>query len=201
MASALGVLAFDFFLVEPRLTLTVADTEYIFTFIGLFVVGLVISSLAARSREQAEAAERREVQAVALYELSRDLAAAGGLDDILQVVIRHVSETFGRESAILLPTADSLQPSEEDLRPRAFSPSLALDENELAVAAWAFKQGQPAGSGTDTLPAAGLRCMPLKTVRGVVGVLGIKPVAPGSYLAPEQRRLLEAFHQSGRPGD
>jgi two-component system sensor histidine kinase KdpD len=193
LASALGVLVFDFFLVEPRFTLTVADTEYIFTFIGLFVVGLIISSLAARSREQAEAAERREVQAVALYELSRDLATAGGLDDILQVVIRHVGETFGREAAILLPAGDSLQPPEEDLRPRAFSPGLTLDENALAVAAWAFKQGQPAGHGTDTLPAAGLRCIPLKTVRGVMGVLGVKPADPGSYLAPEQRRLLEAF--------
>ena len=186
LASALGVLAFDFFLVEPRLTLTVADTEYIFTFAGLFVVSLVISSLAARSREQAEAAKSREVQAVALYELSRDLAAASGLDDILQVIVRHVSETFGREGAVLLPVADSLQL-------RAFSPGFALDENELAVATWAFRHGQPAGRGTDTLPAAGVRCMPLKTVRGVVGVLGVKPVDPGSYLAPEQRRLLEAF--------
>ncbi len=186
LASALGVLAFDFFLVEPRLAFTVADTEYIFTFIGLFVVSLVISSLAARSREQAEAAQSREVQAVALYELSRDLAAASALDDILQVVIRHVGETFGRGGAILLPAGDSLQP-------RVFSPGFALDENELAVAAWTFRQGQPAGRGTDTLPAAGVRCMPLKTVRGVVGVLGVKPVDPGSYLAPEQRRLLEAF--------
>ena len=42
LASVLGVLTFDFFLIEPRLTLTVADTEYIFTFIGLFVVGLVM---------------------------------------------------------------------------------------------------------------------------------------------------------------
>ena len=35
--------------------------------------------------------------------------------------------------------------------------------------------------------------MPLKTARGVVGVLGVKPADPCSYLAPEQRRLLEAF--------
>lgn len=193
LASILGVLAFDFFLVKPRFTLTVADTEYIFTFIGLFIVGLVISSLAARSREQAEAARRREIQAVALYELSRDLAAAGGLDDILQVVIRHVSETFGRAAAILLPAGGSLQSSEEDLRPRAFSPGFALDENMLAVATWAFRQGQPAGHGTNTFPEAGLRCIPLKTVRGVVGILGVRPIAPGTYLAPEQRRLLEAF--------
>ena len=173
-------------MVDPRLTFTVADTEYIFTFVGLFVVGLVISSLAARSHDQAEAARRREAQAVVLYELSRDLAAASGLDDILHVVVRHVGETFSREAAILLPTGESL-------RPRALSPGFALGENELAVATWAFKQGQPAGRGTDTLPAATVRCMPLKTTRGVIGVLGVKPVDPDSYLAPEQRRLLEAF--------
>jgi two-component system sensor histidine kinase KdpD len=44
LASTLGVLAFDFFLVEPRLKFTVNDTQYILTFIGLFVVGLVIST-------------------------------------------------------------------------------------------------------------------------------------------------------------
>ena len=186
LTSALGVLAFDFFLVDPRLTFTVADTEYIFTFIGLFVVSLVISSLAARSREQAEAARRREMQAVALYELSRDLASASALDDILQVVIRHVNETFSREAIILLPVGNQLQP-------RASSADFVQDENELAVAAWAFKQGQAAGRGTDTLPAATVRYMPLKTARGVVGVLGVRPIDPSAYLAPEQRRLFEAF--------
>ncbi len=187
VTSILGVLAFDFFLTEPRLTLTVADTEYIITFIGLFVVSLVISSLAARSREQADVAQRREAQAVALYELSRDLAATSELDAILQVVMRHVSQTFDREAAILLPAGETLQ-----LRGASDS-GLELNEDELAVATWAYRQGQPAGHGTDTLPAAALRYLPLKTAQGVVGVLGVKPLAPTSYLAPEQRRLLVAF--------
>jgi two-component system sensor histidine kinase KdpD len=200
LAAGLSVLAFDFFFVQPRLSFSVADTEYLLTFAGLFIVGLVISTLAARSREQAEAARRREVQAVALYELSRDLAGASELEEILQVVVRHVGEIFSREAAILLPAGQAL-------RPRAVSPGLALGEDELAVATWAFRQGQPAGRGTDTLPAAALRYIPLKTARGVVGVLGVKPLSansasptdgagprdPGSYLSPEQRRLLEAF--------
>jgi two-component system sensor histidine kinase KdpD len=186
LASALGVLAFDFFLIEPRLTLTVADTEYIFTFIGLFAVSLVVSTLAARSQEQAEAARKREAQAIALYELSRDLATTSELDSILQVVIRHVSETFSRAAAILLPAGG-------ELAQRAASPGFALDENGLAVAAWSFRQGQPAGRGTDTLSAAAVRCIPLKTARGVVGVLSVKPVDPATHLLPEQRRLLEAF--------
>lgn len=186
LTAGLSVVAFDFFFVQPRFTFVVADTEYLLTFVGLFVVGVVISSLTVRSREQAEAARRREIQAVALYELSRDLAAASGLDEILQIVVRHIGEIFSRDVLILLPEGGVLQP-------RVLSPGFAVDANELAVAAWAFRQGQPAGRGTDTLPAAAARYIPLKTARGVIGILGVKPGDPNSYLAPEQRRLLEAF--------
>ena len=186
LTSALGVLAFDFFLIEPRFALTVADTEYIFTFIVLFVVGLVISSLAARSSEQAAAARRREVQAVALYELSRDLASASDLDDILRVVVRHVNQTFSRAAVILLPMGDHL-------RPRGLSEDQALDDGELAAATWTFEQGQPAGRGTNTLATARARYLPLQTARGVIGVLGVQPLDPDSHLAPDQQRLLAAF--------
>jgi len=61
------------------------------------------------------------------------------------------------------------------------------------VATWAFEHGQPAGRGTDTLPAARLRYLPLSTARGKVGVLGVWPTEAGRYLTPEQRRLLDAF--------
>ncbi len=186
LSAVAGVLAFDFFFIQPRLSLTVANAEYLLTFAGLLIVGLVISTLAARSREQADAARRREVQATALYELSRDLASASESDEILRIIVRHVGGTFGREAAILLPDGDTLQL-------RAASPGLALPEDESAVAAMAFQSGQPAGRGTATMADAAVRFMPLKTARGVLGVLGVKPVDPGVYLSQEQRRLLEVF--------
>jgi two-component system sensor histidine kinase KdpD len=68
-----------------------------------------------------------------------------------------------------------------------------LDENEIAVATWAFEHGQTAGRGTDTLPSAKARYLPLRTARGVLGVMGIGPGDPNHYLTPEQRRLLDAF--------
>lgn len=58
---------------------------------------------------------------------------------------------------------------------------------------WAFDHGQAAGRGTGTLAAAEARYLPLKTARGAVGVLGVKPTDPAIYLTPDQRRLLEAF--------
>jgi two-component system sensor histidine kinase KdpD len=70
---------------------------------------------------------------------------------------------------------------------------LVVAENELAVATWAFEHGQLAGRGTDTLPDASMHYQPLKTTRGVIGVLGVKPTSPNSYMSPDQRRTLDAF--------
>ncbi len=185
-ASALSVLAFDFFFVPPYLTFAVTDTQYVLTFAGLFVVGLTISSLAARTREQAEAAPRRAAETVELYALSRDLAAAASHDAIAQTVLQHVQQTFGREAIILLPHGERLEP-------HAAAADFKMDENELAVAEWVFRNGEPAGRNTNTLSAARLRYLPLKTARGRLGVLGVKGPEDGRHLPPEQRRLMEVF--------
>ncbi len=85
-----------------------------------------------------------------------------------KTVIAHISQTFSREVAIFLP-------DEGVLKVYATSPDLQIGENELAVATWAYEHGQLAGRGTDTLPDAPMRCLPLKTTRGAIGVLGVKP--------------------------
>jgi two-component system sensor histidine kinase KdpD len=188
LAASLGVLAFDFFFVPPALTLAVADSEFLLTFAALLIAGLVISTLAVRVREQAGTAEVRAVQTTELYALSRDLAVALDLDAIIRAVLAHVSQTFGPEVAVLLPESPH-----EAIKPRALSPGFELNENEFAVAAWTFEHGQPAGWGTDTLRAACARYLPLRTARGVVGVLGVKPPDPKTPLTTDQSRLLDAF--------
>jgi two-component system sensor histidine kinase KdpD len=186
LASFLSVAAFDFFFVPPKLTMAVTDTEYILTFFGLLAVSLVVSYLTAQVREQADAAQRREVQTAALYELGHDLTATVGLEAVADTIIDHISQTFSREVAIFLPEGRLL---------RLYKASLGLmvAENELAVATWAFEHGQIAGRGTDTLPDASMHYQPLKTTHGVIGVLGVKPASPNSYMSPDQRRTLDAF--------
>ncbi|MGD0877187.1 MAG: sensor histidine kinase KdpD [Anaerolineales bacterium] len=186
MVSILGVVAFDYFFVPPRLTLAVADTEYLLTFIGLLAVSLVISQLTAMVRGQAEAVQRREVETVELYELGRDLTVAADLDAVTQAAIFHVGQTFSREVAVFLPVNN-------DLAVYALSPGLVISDNEKAVATWVFEHGQEAGRGTETLPEASMRYQPLKTTRGVVGVLGVKTIDPSRHLTREQHRTLDTF--------
>jgi two-component system sensor histidine kinase KdpD len=186
LTSFLSVAAFDFFFVPPQLTLAVTDTEYILTFFGLLAVSLVISYLTAQVREQADTAQRREAQTAALYELGHDLTATVGLEAVAKTIISHISQTLSREVAIFLPEGDQL-------KVYAASQGLVVAENELAVATWTFEHGQLAGRGTDTLPDASMHYQPLKTTRGVIGVLGVKPASPNSYMSPDQRRILDAF--------
>lgn len=187
LTAVLSVLAFDFFMVPPQLTLAVSDAQYILTFFGLLAVGLVISTLAVREREQAEAARRREMHTAALYDLSRDLATAVSQDAVMQAAIRNISELFNCEMAVFLPKRDILAL-------HARSSEFPSDQDSNAVASWVFRQGHAAGLGTNTLTATDARYLPLRTAQGVIGVIGIKPNLAGSeFLSPEQQRLLEAL--------
>jgi two-component system sensor histidine kinase KdpD len=186
VAALLSIGAFIFFFEPPRYTFEKVDPQYLITFASFLVVGLAISTLASQAREQAEAARRRATQTATLYALSQDLAAAVGLEEIMQAVITHIGQIFDRDVVVFLPEG-------ERLVARAASPDFALDEDKYAVATWAFRHGQPAGRHTDTLSAADARYLPLKTARGVVGVLGLKLARSGLHSTPEQRRLMEAF--------
>jgi two-component system sensor histidine kinase KdpD len=77
-------------------------------------------------------------------------------------------ETFQRPIVIFLPGA-------EGLVTRFRSPEFAFDESESAAAAWVSKNGEDAGMGTGMFAASKTRYLPLKTWRGVVGVLGFQP--------------------------
>ena len=184
--SFLGVLAFDFFFIPPHMTFAVADTQYLLTFIGLFVVGLVISTLVARSRERADIMRAREVQTASLYYLSRDLAASVDITAVLSAVVRNVEEALNAQVVILLPEGERL-----DIM--ATSEGFELGVKEQAVADWAFRNNHPAGRATDTLVSADLIYLPMKSPVSVLGVMGVKLGSEHEYHSQENRRLLDAF--------
>ncbi len=188
LAAVLSVAVFDFFFVPPFYTFGVTDTEYLITFGVLLTTGLVISTLTTRLRQQAEAAREREARTAALYAMSRDLAEAVDEAAILQAAARHIKEVFLSQVLLLLPDANGRveQKAEETV-------TYLLDDRERAVAQWVHDHGRMAGKTTDTLPAARGLYLPLRTSRGVVGVLGVHPADPRMLVTPDRLHLLEAF--------
>ncbi len=186
VTSLLGVLAFDFFFVPPRLTFAVADSQYLITFVALFTVGIVISTLVTRARERAEAMRERELQTASLYYLSRDLAAAAGIDVVMKAAVRNVEEALNARVVLLLPEGERLDVM-------AASDGLTLDTKEQAVADWAFRNRHASGHGTDTLVSSLFIYLPLQTPASILGVMGVHMENEVDYLSTENRRLLDAF--------
>jgi two-component system sensor histidine kinase KdpD len=185
--SFLSVLAFDYFLVPPYFTFAVSDLQYIVTFAGLLFVGIVVSALASKTREQGIEARGREARTALLYRLSKDVAASDSLETVLSEVRKNVEEIFGCLSAVFLPVSGSL------LDPGSFSPGFPVDEHEKTIAAWVFLNAKPAGWGTGTLSAAKAQYIPLTTSHGTIGVLGFFFKEDRKKLEVREEELLSAL--------
>jgi two-component system sensor histidine kinase KdpD len=193
LASVLSVVAFNFLFVDPRITFVAHDPRYLITFTVMLLVGLTISTLTTRFRQQAEAARQRERRTAALYAISRELTHAQALNDVLAIAVRHIAAIFESQVVVLLSTTtNTFQPwGDTQVTPDAVH--FALSPAELGVARWVFEHNEAAGIGTDTLPSAEGLYLPLTGAQRTVGVLGVRPHDPRRLYDPEQLHLLEAF--------
>lgn len=186
--AALSVAAFDFFFVPPYLTFAIDDLRHSTTFVVLGVVAVVISGLTQRIRNQAQAARDREVRAASLYALSRGLASAQGLDQIVQSAAHEIEKAFELAVSIFVPGAN------DELTRCYASPSVgALSERERSVSQWVWSNRREAGIGTTTLPGGSTLYLPLLGATGIVGVLGVSPQQQERLTDVGQRRQLDAF--------
>jgi len=188
LGSVLGALLFDFLFTEPYYSFAISDVEYVIAFLVLLVTALVISGLTQQVRRQIDAARNRYLRTIALYFMSRQLAAARDADSMMQAAARHVADVFQGETAILVPDADN-----RPLLAAHHGEFIADAAKERAAAQWVFEHQRWAGWSTETLSASTAMYVPLVTSNGSLGVLALRPRNPKQPLEPDQRHLLETF--------
>ncbi len=156
-ASIASTLAYNFFFVPPIFTLNIADGQYLITFAVLMGVGIIIAQLMTSVRLQARVAGYRERRTALLYAMSRELAATRGAANIarggcapyrrsVRVAMRGAVTRCTRQAAVSKCKAEPA----------------SLRSADLSVAQWVHDHNQPAGLGTDTLPGAAARYLPLQ---------------------------------------
>ncbi|HWM29728.1 MAG TPA: sensor histidine kinase KdpD [Woeseiaceae bacterium] len=188
LAAVLAALLFNFLFTKPFYSFAISDTQYIVAFAVLLATGLVVSGLAQRVRRQSDAARTRYLRTLALYFMSRKLAATADVDGLASFSARHVADVFGGETAVLLP-----EPSGQ-LKIGAKHGEFAVESaNESAAARWVFDHQKWAGWSTDTLPASQAIYLPLVASGSSLGVLAMRPRERNRPLEPDQRHLLEMF--------
>lgn len=180
-----SALAYNFFLIPPLHTFTIADPSNIYAFIFFIAIGLAVSGVSARTRAQTLIARRQARRANDLEMFARGLVGMEEESDIAASTAETASRLLFARVVML-----SARRGDLELVGEAPGPEL-LGADDLAAAKWAFSQRREAGRGSDTLHGARWLFVPIPGERGFVGVVGVRPLDDAERLDPDQRRVLD----------
>jgi two-component system sensor histidine kinase KdpD len=187
-AAALAILTYNYFFLEPRFSFVIGHATDVFTFAIFIAVASVTGWLSGRVRDQAELSAKRASAVTALLAASRRLSAASTQDETAQALAEQASAAADGRAVVLLPKG-------EDLIQAAGAPTtVLLTAGALAAARWAWEKGEPAGSGTGTLPQVGWTFRPLVGLRGRAGVAGVEL---NEQMGADEERLVSAMLDQG----
>ncbi|WP_332700855.1 sensor histidine kinase KdpD [Devosia sp.] len=187
LAAGLSFLAYNFFFIEPVRTFTVAKPHEVLALAIFVAVAAVTGTLAARLREQVERARQAVRSTQALYDFSRKLSAAYGVDGALTATTSQLHAMLGLPVVALAAGATG----ELELRV-AWPPDQTLDETAMTAARWAHEKKEPAGFMTGTLPNVAYLFIPIRSDQRMAGVAGVRLDATHGPLSPDEDRQVSA---------
>ncbi len=186
LASVLSVLVFDFFMLEPKLSFTVEDTQYLITLLAFFIVSLLVSNLAATIRAQVDSSRMREIRTSALYNLSRELSTAMDLELVITTLLKQMTATIHRDVCLYFEI-------DGKLIQKSSTTELVQSNDWFRIVSWVMEKHQPAGFNTSTYPNERTFYLPIHSNGISRGVLGIWLKDPPDYINLEEKQMLEAY--------
>lgn len=206
-SSVISVALFDFFFVSPTFTFSFTSADNVLLVLLFLLVSGITSNLAGKLRDQAEAAQEREGEARALFQLTRDIATSDTTEEIYAAVARQSAAVFDATTIVLVPHQKTSSLS-EDTKPVLVSNTFGindattlqpvyplqsgLNQDEIEAARWAFSNSQPCGQGTDQFSALDVFFRPLETANGVVGVLALRSFNANILKEAKTGRMLDS---------
>jgi len=179
-AAGLAFVSYNFFLVDPRLSLRFAAADFLA--LGAFLAGaLVVGGLAGRLSDRARDATRRLRELIVLFEASRELSAALRPDEAAAILVRHIERDSGGASVWLVSGGDWYLACATDSR-------AAMAHNLTKEGVERLSHAKPASDG--------LELFPLETGGRRLGAVAVWP-PDGRSAHATQRRWLSAILELG----
>lgn len=182
LAAALCFLAYNFFFIEPRYTLLIGAGRGVATVFLFLLAALVAGRLASKLRMQVLALRAANAHATALQDLSRQLASAADLGQVVRAGREAFKRALGLDAWLRIGGQDHLSQGVP-----------APDAKALAAAEWSQRNQQPAGRHTDTLNSSDWWFLPMLDERETLGVVGLRLGEGAPKPGIEQRALAEAM--------
>src|SRR2546421_1455336 len=199
VAAVVAFLSFDFFLVPPFYSFTIAHWEDLIALFVFLATALITSQLTIVARQSVEQARLREREARILYETGRVINSTDRLDEQLDSIALALVRVFSpwgvRECALLLLNEDGTLSIQADapIRIERFT----LSPEEMMAVRDVIIQGKmieisKASSASQSTSATSrqnliLRLIPLKAGNQILGVLGLRIEHGVSWFASLQR--------------
>jgi two-component system sensor histidine kinase KdpD len=183
--SVIATLAFNFFLLPPFYTLTLAEPQNWVALFVFLIVAVIASQLSAAVRSRALEAVGRRNELARLFDLSRDVLLITESREAFAVLARSIARRFDLEFvALALPRGLEWDVFEGGVR------TLPLDTRQLSAAFAAAQAslefdahaGTYAGHRTQTIEGLVIRLVPLRVGTKPTGILaaGGRPIEPGT---------------------
>ncbi|MEI7492766.1 MAG: sensor histidine kinase KdpD [Bacteroidota bacterium] len=185
LAAALSALTWDYFFIPPQFTLHIEKAEDILMLIMFFIIALLSGIMTSRIRRQEKRIRIREERTNALYQLTRELSMATGIDDVSGIAVSYIKKYFNLDCAIFHKT--KFNQFDDQIQNQT---TIKLTENELSIAAWVFRHSAKAGKYTDTLPSTDYTFYPLT---GNVDNMGVIAVKQAGVFTQGEEQFWEAF--------
>lgn len=185
-SAILNALAVDFFFIPSYGSLSVINMEAVLALVAFFVIALAVSLISTKIRDEYIITERKYNFISAKYELSSELNSAVSVDAVLEAAERILREEYDILSVIFMS-------QNETLMPLLKSSDLKVSAKDHDVAAWVFRNGSPAGKGTDTMSSSEMKFFPMKLEDRTLGAIGVKFKEDGAAMQLESEKLVRAF--------
>jgi two-component system, OmpR family, sensor histidine kinase KdpD len=185
LAATLSALIWDYFFIPPQFTMHIGKAEDMLMLIMFFIIALLNGILTSRIRRQEKKIRIREERTHALYQLTRELAMASGIEEVSNLAVGYIRKYFALDCAIILKN----ELNQLD-HPLTSGEKIDLSENEMSIAAWVFKHSAKAGNHTDTLPSTEYTFYPLS---GNVENIGVIVVKHTQFFTQGEEQFWEAF--------
>jgi two-component system, OmpR family, sensor histidine kinase KdpD len=169
LSATLSAFIWDFLFIPPPYSLHVDKPEDMLMLIMFFIIALLSGVLTSRIKRQEMKIRIREERTNALYQLTRELSTATGINEVISIAKNDIKKYFNLNSRILLKNDDTLLEYQGQK-----DSGFALSKNDMSVAVWTFQHSVKAGRYTDTLPSANYTFYPLKGNQINLGVIAIQ---------------------------
>jgi two-component system sensor histidine kinase KdpD len=169
LSATLSALIWDFFFIPPPYTLHVDKPEDMLMLIMFFIIALLSGVLTSRIKRQEMKIRIREERTNALYQLTRELSTATGIEEVIIIAKNDIKKYFNLNCRIILKNdSDRLDYISQK------NTNFNLSRNDMSVAEWTFQHSTKAGKHTDTLPSSNYTFYPLKGNQMNLGVITIQ---------------------------